>query len=135
MRVWAGVYTEMPMTPSQSEDKITKVLNAWISLRKEKSFAGVTFEQFTAKVKPSLDAREVITKTKQIIKAAAVERDKADALSRRVVQRVVAAVVADETEGDNGELYKEMGYVRRSERASGPRRKTDTPVAKTGGTS
>ena len=48
-----------------------------------------------------------------------VQRDNADAVSLPTVQRVVAAVIADEVEGNDGELYKAMGYVRRTERASG----------------
>jgi hypothetical protein len=107
------------MSPVENEDKITKVLNAWTTLRTEKSFAGMTLEQFTAKIQPSLTARDTLAKAVQTIKVTTVERDQADVAAMPVVQRVVAAVVADETEGDDGELYEQMGYKRRSERASG----------------
>jgi hypothetical protein len=41
----------------------------------------------------------------------------------------VAGVVADPEEGDNGEFYKLMGYVRRAERDSGlMRRKEEKEV-------
>ena len=44
-----------------------------------------------------------------------------------MIDRVVKSVVADEAEGDDGELYEAMGYVRKSEARSGlTRRKAGT---------
>lgn len=99
--------------------RFAKVLDAWSNLRPSKSFAGMTLDEFKAALKASLDARDAVTAAETSHTAAIVKRDNADMAVRQVLTRVVAAVVADETEGDNGELYKAMGYTRRTERASG----------------
>src|SRR5688572_1900320 len=99
--------------------RIAKVLDAWSSLRPAKSFAGLTLDEFKAALKVSLDAREAVTAAETSYTAAIVKRDNADTAVRQVLTRVVAAVVADQAEGDNGELYKAMGYTRRDERNSG----------------
>lgn len=101
------------------DDRLAMVLESWTNLRATKSFAGLNLEEFKAAIKPSLDAREAVTVADNNYTAAIVLRDNADVAARRIVNRVVAAVVADKDEGDNGELYKAMGYVRRSERNSG----------------
>ena len=36
-----------------------------------------------------------------------------------LAQRIVTVAVADKNEGDDGEFYRTMGFIRRSERASG----------------
>lgn len=109
----------MPNNPKLNGEKIAAVLKAWEDLRPTKSFAGMTLEQFTAKVQPSLDARaEIDTLDNQLI-AAADQRDDADKESMKQVALVVNAVKGDVTEGEDGELYEAMGYIRKSERASG----------------
>lgn len=100
-------------------DRIANVVDAWSNLRPTRAFAGMTLDEFKAVVQPSLDARDDMTVAKNSFTAAMVRRDNADAAARRVILRVIAAIVADEQEGDNGELYAAMGYVRRDERASG----------------
>jgi hypothetical protein len=56
-----------------------------------------------------------------------------DEQSLKVIQRVVNAVRADPEEGDDGELYVAMGYVRKRDRKSGlqRRREVRTPEAPT----
>ena len=44
------------------------------------------------------------------------------------VQLVVNAVKGDPTAGEDSDLYEQMGYVRKSERASGLRRGTPSTV-------
>ena len=65
--------------------------------------------------------------------AAADQRDTADVESMKQVNFVVNAVKGDPTEGEDGELYEAMGYVRKSERASGKtnKKKAATPAAAT----
>ena len=45
---------------------------------------------------------------------------------------MVNAVKGDPAEGDNGELYEAMGYVRKSERHSGLHRSQPVATVKTG---
>jgi len=118
------------MSFAQNIDKIMLVLNAWKDLRPTKSFAGMSLTEFTAHVQPSLDARAEEADFEERRKVAVTKRDKADALALPIVARVVAAVIADEAEGEDGELYEQMGYVRKSERKSGLHRKGTPPPAK-----
>jgi len=115
--------------PQESLDRINIVENAWKTLRPAKSFAGLTLVEFQAKLKPSRDTRADIARLDAEIKAAQNRRDVADAESLKVIDRVVKSVVADEDEGDDGDLYETMGYVRKSEARSGlTRRKTVAPA-------
>lgn len=105
--------------------RIAKVLDAWSNLRPAKSFAGLTLDEFKAALKASLDAREAVTAAETSYTAAIVKRDNADLAARQLLTRVIAGVIADKDEGDNGELYKAMGYVRRAERNSGLTRRQE----------
>jgi hypothetical protein len=118
----------MAGNPKENGEKIAAVLKAWEDLRPTKSFAGMTLEQFTAKVQPSLDERAEIDTLNNKLIAAADRRDDADKESLKQVGLVVNAVKGDVTEGEDGELYEAMGYVRKSERASGKTNKN--PAAK-----
>jgi len=116
------------MKYKELEDKISKILAAWTRLRPAKSFLGMTLEEFKTALKPSLDARSKIDELQTSLNATIVQRDTADEDAWPLVQRIVGAVIADKDEGNDGELFKEMGYVRRSERASGLTRGHGTPV-------
>ncbi|HTQ29997.1 MAG TPA: hypothetical protein VMI53_02205 [Opitutaceae bacterium] len=109
----------MPLGPQESLKKISAVTAAWQTLRPAKSFGGMTLDQFKSKIQPSLDARAAVTTIENQLIAAQDQRDAADALSLAAVQLVVAGVRGDPSEGENSELYEAMGYVRKSERASG----------------
>ena len=110
--------------PKDNGDKLAAVLKAWKDLRPTKSFAGMTLAQFTTKVQPSLDARVLIDTLNNQLTAAMDERDTADVESMKQLLLVVNAVKGDPAEGEDGELYDAMGYVRKSERASGKTNKT-----------
>jgi len=108
----------------ENGDKIAAVLQAWKDLRPTKSFAGMTLAQFTAKVQLSLDTRAAIDTLENQLIAASDQRDLADVESMKQVNFVVNAVKGDPAEGEDGELYEAMGYIRKSERASGLTKKT-----------
>lgn len=114
----------MAGNPKDNGDKIAAVLKAWEDLRPTKSFAGMTLEQFKTKIQPSLDARASIDTLNNQLIAAADQRDTADIESLKQISFVVNAVKGDPAEGEDGELYEAMGYVRKSERASGKTNKT-----------
>ena len=109
----------MANSPKDALAKIDQVTNAWQTLRPAKSFAGLTLDQFKAKMQPSLDARATIAALENQMIAAQDQRDAADDAALATILQVVSGVKADATEGDNSELYEAMGYVRKSERASG----------------
>lgn len=121
----------MPSNPKATEEKINAITNAWESLRSDKTFAKLSLAQFKTKVKPSLDARAEVKRLEAELSASINARDDADAVSSETITLVVNAVKGDPDEGEDGELYEAMGYVRKSERASGLTRrgnkKTDAP--------
>ena len=117
----------MADAPKLVLEQITRVLQAWETLRPTKSFAGMTLAQFKAKLQPSLAARAALTALDAQMTAAKDQRDEADKVSLAAAQLVVNAVKGDPDEGENGELYEAMGYVRKSERASGLHRGTPKP--------
>jgi hypothetical protein len=119
----------MAGNPKDNGDKIAAVLKAWKDLRPDKSFAGMTLVQFTAKVQPSLDARDAIDTLDNQLIAATDQRDTADVVSMKQVLLVVNAVKGDPAEGEDGELYEAMGYVRKSERATGKTNKAKAAPA------
>ena len=116
----------MPVAPKEMEEKIDRVTNAWETLRADKPFAAMSLTQFKNKVKGSLDARAKIAGLESQLTAALNERDDADQASNEALQFVVKAVKGDPVEGEDGELYEAMGYVRKSERRSGLSRKKPT---------
>ncbi len=109
----------MSATPKESLERMNQIANAWGTLRPTKTFAGMTLVQFKAKIKPSLDARDEIHTLESQTIAAQNKRDDADKVSQAASQLVVNAVKGDPAEGEDGELYEALGYVRKSERSSG----------------
>jgi hypothetical protein len=79
----------------------------------------MTLEQFKTKIKPSLDARELIDTLDNQLIAAADQRDTSDIESMKQYNFVVNSIKGDPEEGEDGELYEAAGYVRKSERKSG----------------
>ncbi len=121
----------MPTNPSATKSKLDDVLAAWGELAGDKPFGGMTLEQFKAKVKPSLDAREELDKLEKQQTHWQNQRDDADAVTTEAIQMVVKGVVGDPAFGEDCDLYEAMGYVRKSERKSGlSRKKAATPAAK-----
>jgi hypothetical protein len=118
----------MPSNPTGTKVKLDQVMNAWATLATAKSLAGMTLDQFKAKIQPSLDARVQIDQFGAQLAAAKDARDDADSASMAQVQLVVNAVKGDPTAGEDSDLYEQMGYVRKSERASGLRRGTPSTV-------
>jgi len=120
------------MNPTEKAQKIADVVSAWQTLRPAKVFAGMTLDEFKLKVKPSVDARNQIDTLENQMIAAQDQRDSADIESLKQVGFVVNAVKGDPAEGEDGELYEAMGYVRKSERKSGlTRKKNGTTPAPT----
>lgn len=76
-----------------------------------------------------MDARKQLDSLEDQRIAAETDRDNADVESMKQVNLVVNAVKGDPTEGEDGEFYAAMGYVRKSDRATGKTNKTKTQTA------
>lgn len=120
----------MGKSPKANLERIKTTITAWETHRASKQFANMTLEQLREKVAPSLTARATIARLDSELTAAISQREIADAASLAVIDAVVKAVVADQAEGEDGEFYEALGYVRESERKSGLHRKTKTTETK-----
>ena len=117
--------------PKKVAVKLQKIVDAWTTLRLSKSFAGMTLEQFKAKVQPSLAARDqLVTLSSQAVDNR-TQRLTSDEASIAQALLVVNAVKGDPEEGENGSLYAAMGYVAKTARRSGLTRKGKTPTPET----
>jgi hypothetical protein len=113
-------------SPKFNEEKIARMLNGWETLAPDKSFGGMTFSQFKAVTKPSLDARTRLDELEDQTRQAIADRETADDAFDLKSQLVVNGVLADPTEGPDSALYEAFGYTRSSERRSGLTRKGKT---------
>ena len=130
-----GFFSVYTLPPNQAvsvkaQKRINQTLEVWENLRPKKSFAGMTLAQFKAILKPSLDSRAEITNLRNQLKGTIRDRIAADIQSVDACFRVVNAVRADVDEGENGAVYKALGYVTKSDRRSGLHRLVPTPLKK-----
>ena len=109
----------MRINPTQTLDAITDLAQKWAAVCPEQSFFGHTLEQFKAGVQPSLDARANLATLDRQSKVELERRHTADQASNYLVQGVVNAIRGDPSQGEDGELYGALGYVRKSNRANG----------------
>ena len=112
------------MSPKQNGEKLQAAVTAWETLRPTKSFGGMTLAQFKDKLKASFDTRTAIATLENQLLAEQNKRDDADSTALAALQLVVNSVKGDPEEGEDGEFYEALGYVRKSERSSGLRRGT-----------
>ncbi len=112
--------------PKDIETKIAQTLEAWAELAPDKTFGGMTLAQFTAAVKPSVDARAAILHLESQMTDVHTRRETSDVQSLKSILLVVNAIRGDPTEGEDSALYEACGYVRKSARKSGLSRKAKT---------
>lgn len=106
-------------TPKETLSRIVDLTQGWGSLRPAKSYSGLTLDQFKEAVKDSHEARAEIVDLEGRLQAAIARRDAADAESLTAVQQVINSIKGDPEDGEDGELYAALGYVRKSARSSG----------------
>jgi hypothetical protein len=109
----------MNSNPKADGDHINGVIAGWDEHAQDASFAGMTLAQFKVKVKPSLDARDLVSTLERQLAAARVERNNADVVSLGITASVVNSVKGDLNHGENSALYASFGYVRKVDRKSG----------------
>jgi hypothetical protein len=98
--------------------KLQMAIKAWSLLRPNKSFASFTLESFKGTVAPSFDLREEIAASEANTRRLNDLLADADVLSKKALRRLVGGVIADADEGEDSELYRELGYMPRSVRNS-----------------
>ena len=114
----------MPNSPKVNEDRLKKAVSVWRSLRPTKKFLGLTVDEFEAELKPCSAAREAVSEAEAKLTGAINTRNEADVTGLTLVDRFVAAVKADASEGENSEVLEALGYVIPSKRKSGLHRKS-----------
>ena len=87
----------------------------------------MTLQQYEAQTEKSAAPRTRLDQLEDEKKEQQALRESEDAETMRDVQFIVNGVLADPEYGDNSALYEVMGYVRKSERASGLTRKKNQP--------
>ena len=116
------------------EDRTLEVMGAWERMRARKRFYGLTLDEYKVRAKPFLDACAEIKALEEQLTHAVSRRDAAARALTDVTQGVVNSVKGDPAEGENGELYAAMGFIPKSQRATGlvRRRKAQRPEEVTG---
>ena len=110
----------MSLYPKEVLTKINALTHSWGMLCPDKTFYGLTFEQFKEVVNASHEVRAELAELSARTRAALVRRHHLDAMSMDVVNGVINSIKGDPLEGEDGALYVSLGYVRKSDRA--PRR-------------
>jgi hypothetical protein len=98
-------------TPAGYLAALQKIISAWERLRPDKSFGGMTLEQFKAAVQPSFDKRTAIEEARVVLRTLIRDRDADDRRSWKRARLVVHSVLGTPGEGEDSLLYVAMGYV------------------------
>jgi hypothetical protein len=106
-------------TPGENGKWFKNVVASWRSLKPQKKFLGLTVDEFEAELKPCHDVRDEITSLNNKLTGARNQRDESDVKGLDLVTRLVNAIRADETEGEDSELLEAIGYTIPSKRKSG----------------
>jgi hypothetical protein len=108
--------------PKQTEKKLRDFLKAWKDLASTKTIGDMTLAQAEEALKPSFDTRSEITEGENLLLSRINGRETADKNSLKLMNRLINAIKADATLGEDSDLYEAVGYVRASERRTGKRR-------------
>ena len=109
----------MKMSPKLTLIAIMDLKQRWETVCPERSFFGLTLANFNAGVQPSLDVRAALETLDGQRQALLARRHNVDEASMYLVQGVINAIKGDPTQGEDGELYGALGYVRKSMRIGG----------------
>ncbi len=106
-------------TPSGVEEKYIRFLNALKTLAPDKTFGGITVDQFETQIGKSSAARDNIQTHDNERKQEEANRDREDAVTLKYCNVIKHGVLADPEFGDDSALLEALGYTRRSDRKSG----------------
>ena len=105
------------VTPGAVQERYKRYIQAWEMLFPATLFAGITLAQFKAMATDSDTARDVIADLDTKMAGAIETRDNHDNTIQEAMELIVNGVRSDKSVGGgDGALYKEMGYVPKSQR-------------------
>ena len=106
--------------------KADELIQSWKSLRPNKTFYGFSLEGFTTAAQRSRAERATLADLRGQTAAARTRCHDADVALTDATQGIINAIKGDPQEGEDGELYVALGYVRKSSRyGSRPRRRVN----------
>ena len=94
-------------------------VSAWSQLAPEESFGGMTLAQFSASTEAAMTARVDIANAKAMLSSLIGQRLLADDELRKALRMVSNGVRGNPQYGENGTLYRAMGFVPTGERKTG----------------
>lgn len=107
-----------------------ELIQSWESLRPKKTFFGFTLDQLKATAQRSRAERALLADLRGQAAAARTRGHDADVALSDATQGIINAIKGDPQEGEDGELYVALGYVRKSSRyGSRPRRRANGDVS------
>ena len=95
------------------------LISAWKQFAANESFAGMTLAEFEARTAKVLDVRDEIQSSLTRLAGLRRQRDAQDKEQRNVMAKVVLAIRMSDVHGEDSPLYTAVGYVAKSDRASG----------------
>lgn len=111
-------------------DRVGIFTAAWREIAPEASFAGMTLAEFETQTAPLTQSAQKLQALDAQYAAELKTRAEADAAAREAMRIVANAVRGNPAYGEDGRLYRAMGYVPLSQRQSGLTRKaTAAPAA------
>ena len=120
--------------PGEAEKQIKDAIKAARSMDAKKKVLNLTPAELEAELKQYLETREVVSDLEAKLITARNTRDAQDVEGLDLVNRIVNAIKADETEGEDSPLLETMGYIIKSKRQSGLHRTSPesdtTPIPK-----
>ena len=120
--------------PRKSKDliaQVNRIASAWRSLHPDKTFSGLTLAKFLELAEPSRAVRAELAELSKQTQLCFHRRRAHDFVLRPVLARVVHSVRGDPDVGEDSLMYTSMGYVRKSRRLPGRKRKAARPADKT----
>jgi hypothetical protein len=118
----------MPRKARDLPARAERIADAWRRFFPEKTFSGLTLEQFRETLKPCREVRVELAQLASQRKILLFRRRKLDLAGHPVLLRVVHAVRADPEVGEDDPMYAAMGYVPRNRRRKpGRKRKANAP--------
>ena len=97
----------------------TALINAWREFAADESFAGMTLAEFEAQTLPVVTIRTEIEQTLAKLAGQRRVRNALDAEVQTKILAVVNTVLGAPGHGPDSPMYRAIGYVAKSERASG----------------
>lgn len=114
----------MPRKTKDLAAQADRIASAWQRFFPNKTFSGLTLEEFREAFKPCREVRLALVQLATETKLARFRRRKLDLTGRPVLLRVIHAVRADPDVGEDSSMYSAMGYTAKGRRRKpGPKKK------------